>query len=91
MEWEEYYKQNSEMFYSNYWFDGSEEPDYEALRNYFKLRHEAKKAIDYQEEWSDLLRKDIERLRRNMTLDPHEKMGEEEMVSLDDFITMMRG
>jgi len=91
MDWEERYKKQSNEFYSDYWFDGSEQPNYELLRDYFKQRHEAQKAIENQAEWSELLAKDIDRLKKIVTLDPHEKMPEEEMVSMNDFITMMAG
>ena len=86
------YKYQSDMFYSDYWFDGSEEPNYELLRKYFKLRTEARRnRIDMPVSWADLQRHDIERMKLNGTPDPHEAMPEDEMVSMNDYITMMRG
>ena len=86
------YKAKSDMFYSDYWFDGSEEPNYELLREYFKLRTEARRnRIDMSVSWGDLLRHGIERLKLNGSPNPHEAMDEDEMVSINDYITMMGG
>jgi arginyl-tRNA--protein-N-Asp/Glu arginylyltransferase len=86
------YKKQSDMFYSDYWFDGSEEPNYDLIRKYLKQRHEAKKAEKgMYGDWAELLSKDIERMKLNITLDPHAAMAEEDMVSVNDFITMMGG
>lgn len=88
---EDEYKKNSDLFYSNYWTSGDNEPDYEMINQYLKQRYEARKASGGPDSWGELLRECVEEAKRKITLDPHEKLPEAELVSMNDYITMMGG
>ena len=99
----------SKDFYSQYWFDGSEEPDYDLIRKYLKQKHEARKLSEAEDaQWSEVLKAPIRNLYNEVNkfsfkngnhgdalkanfLFNHQSVPAEEMVSMDDFITMMAG